>query len=343
MRRRNFPCARTMRTPGRLLATALALLLPTAVAVTAGAPPAPAAVAPYTWHNAEIGGGGFVPGIVFNPAEPGLVYARTDIGGAYRWNPATGRWLPLLDAVGWTDWGHNGVVSLATDPVDPNRVYAAAGMYTNSWDPNTGAVLRSADRGATWQAAPLPFKLGGNMPGRGMGERLAIDPNRNQRPVPRRAQRQRALAQHGLRCHVGEGDQLPQPRQLRARPERPVRLLQRQRRGHLGDVRPVDRHPRQHDADDLRRRRGQGEPRLPQHRRRGDLGAAAPASPPGTWRTRASSTRPAVSSTSRPATPAAPTTARRATSGSTPRRPAPGRGSARSRPTAPTTTSATAA
>ncbi|MER6800340.1 WD40/YVTN/BNR-like repeat-containing protein, partial [Amycolatopsis mediterranei] len=31
----------------------------------------------------------------------------------------------------------------------------------------------------TWQAAALPFKLGGNMPGRGMGERLAIDPNRN--------------------------------------------------------------------------------------------------------------------------------------------------------------------
>ena len=26
--------------------------------------------------------GGFVPGIIFNQAEPGLVYARTDIGGA---------------------------------------------------------------------------------------------------------------------------------------------------------------------------------------------------------------------------------------------------------------------
>ncbi|RSD07878.1 xyloglucanase [Amycolatopsis eburnea] len=163
----------------RLLAAALALLLPAAVAITAGAPAAPAAPASYTWRNAEIGGGGFVPGIVFNQTEPGLVYARTDIGGAYRWNPSTGRWLPLLDSVGWTDWGHNGVVSLATDAVDPDRVYVAAGMYTNSWDPNTGAILRSADRGATWQAAALPFKLGGNMPGRGMGERLAIDPNRN--------------------------------------------------------------------------------------------------------------------------------------------------------------------
>ncbi len=71
------------------------------------------------------------------------------------------------------------MVSLATDPVDANRVYVAAGMYTNSWDPNNGAVLRSADRGRTWQSTSLPFKLGGNMPGRGMGERLAVDPNNN--------------------------------------------------------------------------------------------------------------------------------------------------------------------
>ena len=135
--------------------------------------------APYNWRNVEIAGGGFVPGIVFNLTEPDLIYARTDIGGAYRWNPSTRRWVPLLDWVGWDRWGWTGVVSIATDQVDPNRVYAAVGTYTNSWDPNNGAILRSTDRGSTWQASPLPFKLGGNMPGRGMGERLAIDPNDN--------------------------------------------------------------------------------------------------------------------------------------------------------------------
>jgi photosystem II stability/assembly factor-like uncharacterized protein len=50
-------------------------------------------------------------------------------------------------------------------------------MYTNGVDPNNGAVLRSHDRGATWRTAVLPFTLGGNMNGRGMGERLAVDPN----------------------------------------------------------------------------------------------------------------------------------------------------------------------
>ena len=57
----------------------------------------------YAWRNVEIVGGGYVPGIVFNTTEPGLVYARTDIGGAYRWNARTKRWIPLLDWVGWTN------------------------------------------------------------------------------------------------------------------------------------------------------------------------------------------------------------------------------------------------
>jgi xyloglucan-specific exo-beta-1,4-glucanase len=133
----------------------------------------------YTWRNVVINGGGFVPGIVFNASEPNLIYARTDIGGAYRWNPSTSSWVPLLDWIGFDEWNLTGVDSIATDPRDPNRVYIAAGTYTNEWTSMNGAILRSTDRGNTWQRTNLPFKVGGNMPGRSMGERLAIDPNRN--------------------------------------------------------------------------------------------------------------------------------------------------------------------
>jgi hypothetical protein len=170
----------------RILTAVLAL----AAGLLAGTPPAlaaadaPAAPAPlvaesYTWRNARIDGGGFVPGIVFNRKEKNLAYARTDIGGAYRWQESSRTWTPLLDSVGWNEWGHTGVVSLASDPVAPDKVFAAVGTYTNGWDPTNGAVLRSADRGASWQKTDLPFKLGGNMPGRGMGERLAVDPNKD--------------------------------------------------------------------------------------------------------------------------------------------------------------------
>ncbi|GAA3821660.1 cellulose binding domain-containing protein [Sphaerisporangium flaviroseum] len=162
------------------LLSLLAIALAASFVAGLKAPPVVAAASePYTYKNVQIAGGGFVPGIIFNQSQRDLIYARTDIGGAYRWNQSSQTWTPLLDWVGYDNWGLNGVVSIATDAVDPNKVYAAAGMYTNSWDPNNGAILRSGDKGATWQSTPLPFKLGGNMPGRGMGERLAIDPNRN--------------------------------------------------------------------------------------------------------------------------------------------------------------------
>src|SRR5690242_16848437 len=78
---------------------------------------------PYTWHNAVTGGGGgYVPGIVFNARQPGLAFARTDIGGAYRWDPRTKSWVQLLSWVGPDDWNSSGVESVATDPVDPNRL-----------------------------------------------------------------------------------------------------------------------------------------------------------------------------------------------------------------------------
>lgn len=97
----------------------------------------------------------------------------------YRWNEEDQSWTPLLDWVPWDKWGWNGVLSVATDPVNPDRVYAALGTYTNDWDPNNGAIARSSDRGDTWEVNELPFKVGGNMPGRGMGERMMVDPNDN--------------------------------------------------------------------------------------------------------------------------------------------------------------------
>jgi len=68
-----------------------------------------------------------------------------------------------------------GVESLALDPSDPERLYLACGTYTVPSVPN-GAVLRSRDRGRSFERTPLPFKLGANEGGRGNGERLAVDP-----------------------------------------------------------------------------------------------------------------------------------------------------------------------
>ena len=125
----------------------------------------------YDWKNVTVVAGGYIPGIVFSRAEKGLAYCRTDIGGCYRWDDATKAWVPMHDSIG--ESSYFGGESIAPDPVDPNVVYIAAGMYSR--DP--AAILRSRDRGKTWEIFPVSFHMGGNEDGRGMGERLAIDPH----------------------------------------------------------------------------------------------------------------------------------------------------------------------
>jgi len=171
---------------GKFVLLTFAILLTTllpALLLLAGGPlrvarASSASAQSYTWKNVVTGGGGgFVDDVIFNQKQKDLIYARTDIGGAYRWNPASGTWTQLLNWVSPDQWNITGVESLATDPVSPNRLYIAAGTYTNAWTTMNGVILRSTDQGNTFQQTPMPFKMGGNMPGRGMSERLAIDPN----------------------------------------------------------------------------------------------------------------------------------------------------------------------
>jgi xyloglucan-specific exo-beta-1,4-glucanase len=125
----------------------------------------------YRWHNVTVGGGGFSPAIIFSRAEPGLAYLRTDIGGIYRWDHASQAWVPLQD--GFAEGNYLGIESIALDPHEREIVYAAVGMYHSS----PAAIIRSTNRGQTWSVYPVPFRMGGNEAGRGVGERLSLDPN----------------------------------------------------------------------------------------------------------------------------------------------------------------------
>jgi|GEM_PF-1693792 len=134
------------------------------------------ATADTTWRSVAIGGGGFVSGIVFHPNTPDVAYARTDVGGVYRWDATNTSWIPLTDSIGKSDSQLTGVLSVAVDPSDANKLYLACGQYLASWAQNA-VILRSNDRGATWARTSLTLKLGGNADGRGTGERLQVDPN----------------------------------------------------------------------------------------------------------------------------------------------------------------------
>jgi hypothetical protein len=99
----------------------------------------------YRWKSVQIAGGGFVDGVVYHPTAKGVLYCRTDMGGAYRWNDHHQIWEPLLDWVSYQDVNLMGVESIALDPSDPKYLYLACGTYTTSAGPN--AILRSDDKG----------------------------------------------------------------------------------------------------------------------------------------------------------------------------------------------------
>lgn len=130
----------------------------------------------YDWKTIPLQGGGFVDGFLYHPKKPGILYARTDVGGMYRYDYAHKSWIPLMDGFGKDDWDCFGIMTMAVDPRKPERLYATCGLYLSDRVPD-GAVVRSEDMGATWAITRLPgIKLGGNAMGRGTGERLQVDP-----------------------------------------------------------------------------------------------------------------------------------------------------------------------
>jgi xyloglucan-specific exo-beta-1,4-glucanase len=153
-------------------------------AQTAELPPAPAAcdassanASGYCFAPVVIGGGGFVSGIITSREVPNLIYARTDVGGAYRWSEDAERWLPLSDWVSEDEVGLFGIESLALDAREPSRVYMLAGI--NYFNGGKTALLASDDYGQTFRVTEVTtqFTAHGNGMGRQSGERLAVDPN----------------------------------------------------------------------------------------------------------------------------------------------------------------------
>lgn len=132
---------------------------------------------PYNWNSVAIGGGGYVTGIITSKEEPGLMYARTDVGGAYRWDKANNKWIPLMDWVSDQQQGMLGIESVAIDPQNPNIVYMLAGIsYFNN---GKTFILRSTDYGANFTTTEVTsqFKAHGNGTARETGEKLQVDPN----------------------------------------------------------------------------------------------------------------------------------------------------------------------
>jgi hypothetical protein len=157
------------------------LLLPLALlSMGTSAPASETKSAPPTtggWQIVPLGGGGYVPGLAIDSTGK-KVYCRTDVGGALRWNEGKGEWISVTDHMvphGTPGAGGlMGVGAITLDPSNSNRVYIAVGSYAYS---KPRGVYLSEDHGLTWKQIQSDGVVEANGPFRGLGNRLAVDPN----------------------------------------------------------------------------------------------------------------------------------------------------------------------
>ena len=126
------------------------------------------------WGTLRIGGGGFVSGIVTGKK---VMYARTDVGGAYRYNYATESWEQLFDFITDADRGMLSVDAMAIDPTDDNTVYFLCGCaYFSS---ARTSIYKTTDGGKTFTEYDVTdlIQVFGNGWGRQCGESIAVDPD----------------------------------------------------------------------------------------------------------------------------------------------------------------------
>lgn len=130
----------------------------------------------YQYGQLKMGGGGFVTAVIAHPTAENVIYARTDVGGAYRWNAETKLWESMSYGVSEEDKGLLSVDGIALDPNDPAKVYMVCGCeyFSNG----KTVVYRSDDYGKTFAYTDVSelIKVHGNGMGRQNGERIAVDP-----------------------------------------------------------------------------------------------------------------------------------------------------------------------
>lgn len=133
----------------------------------------------YEYRNLPIPGGGYVTGFIFHEKKQGVLYARTDIGGMYRFDFVSKRWINLIDHVTMEDLSETFPIAAALDDAHPERLYVACGINREG----AGVIAVSDDYGEHFIYHKIPILVHGNLNGRGTGYRLIVDKQNSDRLI----------------------------------------------------------------------------------------------------------------------------------------------------------------
>ncbi len=114
-----------------------------------GASSVPNAATGPSWTPAGFGGAGNFDGVFFDPQQPGVVYATSDVTGVFRSTDHGDHWEMRSAGL-----GNYEISSFAVDPFDANTLYAGAGALADS---KLAGIYVSHDAGLTWQHLASTF------------------------------------------------------------------------------------------------------------------------------------------------------------------------------------------
>ena len=79
----------------------------------------------YTFHQSKTGGGGYITGIVQDPINTDIIYARCDVAGMFKTTNHGKSWFTINNNM--TDWHHHSVQSMAVNPHNPEIIFRCSG------------------------------------------------------------------------------------------------------------------------------------------------------------------------------------------------------------------------
>ncbi len=132
----------------------------------------PRTAAGYVWKNLLIGGGGYVTGVYVHPKNSDVVYIRTDVGGAFRFDKPSGKMVQMMNWASVEESNLYGVYGMALDPDDQNHLYLSAGRYPFA---SPSDIFESTDAGSTWTALGLNQPFGANRHPEKIGNKLCYN------------------------------------------------------------------------------------------------------------------------------------------------------------------------
>lgn len=125
-------------------------------------------------YQTDMGGGGYIVGIVQDVINPGILYARSDVAGVFKsvnggisWTPCNGGLDKMAD-----HYCH----SLALDPFDNQSLLRASGDVRDNHF--VGRLHRSTDGGKNWYVVKDSLDYYGNGPTRQYGELICYNPQK---------------------------------------------------------------------------------------------------------------------------------------------------------------------